>query len=54
METTSMLSSIITADLVNGVFTDLLTVIGITIPVVVGGIGLRKGISWLKSALRGI
>ena len=48
---TSELSSIVTADMMQGVLTEVKGLLPVIIPVMVGFIGLRKGISFLQSVL---
>lgn len=48
---TSELASIVTADMMQGVLTEVKGLLPVIIPVMVGFIGLRKGISFLQSVL---
>ena len=45
------LATIVTADMMNGVLDEIVGMLPVIIPVMVGFIGLRKGISFLQSAL---
>lgn len=47
----SKLSSVVTADLMQGVFDEIIALLPVCIPVMVGFIGLRKGISFVQSIL---
>lgn len=49
--TTGKLSSVVTADLMQGVFDEIIALLPVCIPVMVGFIGLRKGISFVQSIL---
>lgn len=51
-ETTTYLSTIVTADMMNGVFNEILALLPVTIPVSVVFIGIRKGIGYLMSTLK--
>ena len=46
------LSSIVTADMLNGVFDEILSLLPVIIPVSVGFIGVRKGLGFLFSSIR--
>ena len=48
---TSELASIVTAEMMQGVLTEVKGLLPVIIPVMVGFIGLRKGISFLTGAL---
>lgn len=48
---TAKLSSVVTADLMQGVFDEIIALLPVCIPVMVGFIGLRKGISFVQSIL---
>ena len=48
---TSELASIVTAEMMQGVLTEVKGLLPVIIPVMVGFIGLRKGISFLQSVL---
>lgn len=50
--TVQSLSEVVTGDMMQGVFNEILSLLPIVIPVVVGFIGLRKGISFLMGILR--
>lgn len=45
------LATIVTADMMNGVLDEIVSMLPVIIPVMVGFIGLRKGISFLQGAL---
>ena len=45
------LSSIVTADMLNGVLTQITGLLPVVLPVMVTFIGLRKGISFLQGVL---
>lgn len=47
----SGLSKIVTADMMQGVLSEITGLLPVVIPVMVGFIGLRKGISFLQSVL---
>lgn len=47
----SGLSTIVTADLLAGVLDEVVALLPVVIPVMVGFIGLRKGISFIQSIL---
>lgn len=49
--TTYVLAEIVTADMMQGVLNEVIGMLPVIIPVMVGFIGLRKGISFLQSAL---
>ena len=46
-----MLTSIVTAELLNGVLDEIVGVLPVVIPVMVSFIALRKGISFISSVL---
>lgn len=48
---TTQLSSVVTADLLSGVFDEVIALLPVCIPVMVSFIGLRKGISFIQSVL---
>lgn len=52
METTSTLSAVVTTDMVKGVFDEIISLLPIVIPAVVGFLGIRKGISFVMGVLR--
>ena len=45
------LSSIVTADMLGGVLDQIVGILPVVIPVMIGFIGLRKGISFLQGVL---
>ena len=45
------LSSIVTADMLQGVLSQVVGLLPVVIPVMIGFIGLRKGISFLQGVL---
>lgn len=47
----TQLSSIVTGEMMQGVFTQITGLLPVVIPVMVGFIGLRKGIQFLQSVL---
>ena len=49
--TATKLSTVVTADLMQGVFDEIIALLPVCIPVMVGFIGLRKGISFVQSIL---
>lgn len=48
---TSQLSTVVTADLMSGVLDEVIALLPVCIPVMIGFIGLRKGISFIQSVL---
>lgn len=50
--TGSTLSGIVTQDMMTGVFDEIIGLLPIVVPVTVGFIALRKGLSFLFSSLR--
>lgn len=46
-----VLKSIVTADMIGGVLDEIVGLLPVIIPVMIGFIGLRKGISFLQSVL---
>ena len=52
METTNILSSVVTADMVKGVFDEIIGLLPVIIPAAVGFLGVRKGISFVMGVLR--
>lgn len=48
---TTTLSTIVTADLLGGVFDEIVGLLPVCIPVMVGFIAIRKGISFVKNIL---
>ena len=51
MLTATGLSSIVTADMLGGVLDEIVGLLPVVIPVMIGFIGLRKGISFLQGVL---
>lgn len=51
MEVGNILAGVITTDMVSGVFDELVALLPVLIPTMVGFIGLRKGISFVQSVL---
>ena len=49
--TATGLSSIVTADMLGGVLDEIVGLLPVVIPVMIGFIGLRKGISFLQGVL---
>lgn len=47
----SQLSSVVTADLMSGVLDEVIALLPVCIPVMIGFIGLRKGIGFIQSVL---
>lgn len=47
----TQLSTIVTSEMVSGVFDQILGLLPVIMPVMVGFIGLRKGISFLQGVL---
>lgn len=52
MDTVSGLASVVTQDMLSGVLDEVIALLPIAIPVVIGFIALRKGISFLIGILR--
>lgn len=50
--TGNMLADIITADMLNGVFQEIIGMLPVIVPVTVGFIAVRKGLSFLFGSLR--
>ena len=50
-ETASGLSKIVTADMLNGVLTEITSLLPVCIPVMVGFIAIRKGIGFVRDIL---
>jgi hypothetical protein len=48
---TSSLASVVTTDLMSGVLDEVIGLLPVCIPVMIGFIGLRKGISFIQSVL---
>ena len=51
MEAASGLSTIVTTDMMSGVLDEIVALLPVVIPVMIGFIGLRKGISFLQGVL---
>ena len=51
MNTTGTLAGIVTADMIGGVLDEIVGLLPVIIPVMIGFIGLRKGISFLQGVL---
>ena len=49
--TTGVLSNIVTADMLQGVLTEIVDLLPIVIPVMIGFIAIRKGISFVQHIL---
>ncbi len=49
----STLAKVVTADMLSGVFTEITGLLPVVVPVMVGFIAIRKGISFLQSVLHG-
>ena len=49
---TLMLKTVVTADMLGGVLDEVVGLLPIAIPVLIGFIGLRKGISFITHVLR--
>lgn len=50
---TGTLAKVVTADMLSGVFTEITGLLPVVVPVMVGFIAIRKGISFLQSVLHG-
>lgn len=50
--TTSVLASIVTQDMLQGVLTEITSLLPVCIPVMIGFIAVRKGIAFVQSILR--
>lgn len=48
---TSQLSTVVTSDLMSGVLDEVIALLPVCIPVMIGFIGLRKGIGFIQSVL---
>jgi hypothetical protein len=48
---TTTLSSVVTADMMSGVLDEVIGLLPVCVPVMIGFIGLRKGISFIQSVL---
>ena len=51
METASVLASVVTADLLGGVLDEVVALLPVCMPVMIGFIALRKGISFVSGIL---
>lgn len=51
VETATTLSEVVDADMLSGVLEEIVGLLPIVIPVLIGFIGLRKGISFVRSIL---
>lgn len=51
METTTVLASIVTADMLKGVLNEITSLLPVVIPVMIGFIAIRKGIAFVQSIL---
>lgn len=51
METTAVLASIVTADMLKGVLAEITGLLPVVIPVMIGFIAIRKGIAFVQSIL---
>ena len=49
--TTAQLASVVTPDMMSGVMNEVLGLLPVVLPVMVGFIGLRKGVSFIQSIL---
>lgn len=49
---TTTLSGVITAEMLNGVFSEILALLPVVIPVMVSFLALRKGIAFVRSILQ--
>lgn len=50
---TGTLSTVVTADMLGGVLDEIVALLPVVLPVMIGFIGLRKGISFVQSVLHG-
>lgn len=48
---TSVLSTVVTAEMMGGALDEVIALLPVAIPVMIGFIGIRKGISFLRSVL---
>ena len=48
---TGVLKGIVTADMIGGVLDEIVALLPVIVPVMIGFIGLRKGISFLQGVL---
>lgn len=51
MEATATLAGIVNAEMVSGVLDEIVGLLPVILPVMIGFIGLRKGISFLQGVL---
>ena len=51
MDVTTGLASIVTSEMLGGVLDQIVALLPVVIPVMIGFIGLRKGISFLQGVL---
>lgn len=51
METTTVLSSVVTAEMLKGVLNEITGLLPVVIPVMIGFIAIRKGIAFVQSIL---
>ena len=49
----STLSTVVTAEMISGVLDEIIALLPVVIPTMIGFIGLRKGISFLQGVLHG-
>lgn len=52
-QATTYLSGVITQDMINGVFNEILALLPIVLPCIIGFAGIRKGIRFILSAIHG-
>lgn len=52
MEATGVLKTVVTADLLTGVLDEIVGLLPVCIPVMIGFIALRKGIAFVQGVLR--
>ena len=52
MDAATGLSAVVTADMLSGVLDEIVALLPVAIPVMIGFIALRKGISFLQGILR--
>lgn len=53
LDANTVLSGVVTAEMVNGVFDEILALLPILVPCIVTFAGIRKGISFLRSTIAG-
>lgn len=51
METTGVLSKIVTADMLQGVLSEIVDLLPVVVPVMIGFIAIRKGIAFVQHIL---